>query len=175
MPRPYVDRKKKRLGKRINIDWGAGYQCVDLFKLYMKEVLGTTVGHSWSAKQIWSNKYRCFDAQWKQIKWTSDLIQWDIIVSTKWKFWHIGIVDTIWDFICVLEQNGSGKNSWSWLGENAIRVHPYTHSFRAWVRRCKKIQDNLALEMDFIDEKLSKVNTDIDNTIKYKKTITYKI
>jgi hypothetical protein len=174
MPRPYVDRKNKRLGKRIDFDKWAGYQCVDLFKLYMKEVLGTTIGHSWSAKQIWSNKYHCFDAQWKQIKGTKDLIQWDIVCFLFGKYWHIGIIDTIGDFVCVLEQNWSGKNPGSWTGENAIRVHPYAPSSCVGVWRCKKIQDNLAIEIAFIDEKLTKVNTDIDNTMKYKDTIAYK-
>jgi hypothetical protein len=37
--RPYVDFKNKWLGKRIDYDKAYGYQCVDLIKQYLDEVL----------------------------------------------------------------------------------------------------------------------------------------
>jgi hypothetical protein len=40
MIRPYVDFKNKWNGKRVDYDNASGYQCVDLFKQYMTEVLG---------------------------------------------------------------------------------------------------------------------------------------
>jgi len=46
MPRPYVDFKNKRVGKKVDYDHGAGFQCIDLFKQYMDEVLGIKIGKS---------------------------------------------------------------------------------------------------------------------------------
>jgi len=177
MLRPYVDFKNKRVGKRIDYDkWPAWsrYQCIDVFKQAMCDLIWIKVWKSGSAKQAWNNVYKVFDKTRTQIKWTKNLIQWDFIFSTIWKYGHVAIVDTISPTqIWCLEQNGSWLNSGNGIGENAVRVHVYPHSFRAWVWRCKKIQDNLALEEQFIVNKLKNIWTDVENTLKYKNTITY--
>lgn len=128
----YIEYKKKMLWKRVDFDSAYGYQCVDLIKDYMCSVFGIKVYKSWNANEIRTNKYRIFDKRRKKVVGTSNLIQWDIIVSLKGKYWHIAIVD---DKYNVLEQNGSWKNSGSWIWANAIRVKQYPLSFWVWVWR----------------------------------------
>lgn len=95
-------------------------------------------------------------------------MQWDIIFATKWTYWHVAIVDHIADGkIYVLEQNGSGKNSGSGLGANAIRVKGYPFSFWAGVWRCKKIFDNLQIERAYCDSKGT------PEALEYKQTLRY--
>jgi len=176
MVRPYLDWKNKLLWKRVDMDNAYWYQCVDLFKHYMSNVLWINVIKSWNAKEVWTNKYKVFDKDRKQIKWTTNLMQWDVIVCNKWDFWHIAIFDHyVSGRIYVTEQNGSGKNSWSWLGKNAIRVKDYVPNFWAGVRRCKKIEDNYQLEINFINAKLKTLWWDTSNTLNYKNSILYKV
>lgn len=172
--RPYVDFKNKWVGKKVDYDKWAGYQCVDLFKQYMDEVLGIKLGKSWSAKQIRKNSYKIFNKTRTQHPGTKDLMQGDIICSYKWKFWHIAIFDHYaWNQAFVLEQNGSGLHSGSWVGSNAIRVHWYALSFWAGTWRCQKIFDNLELERAFIDAKLKSIAGDTSNTLNYRQSIRY--
>jgi hypothetical protein len=56
-----------------------------------------------------------------------------------------------------LEQNGSGKDSGSGLGANAIRIQPYNLSFYDTVLRCKKTFDNLVVEREFVAEKIARL------------------
>ena len=178
MGRPYVDYKNKMVGQRVDYDNAYWYQCVDLFKDYCSKVLGYAYGHTGSAKEIWINKNYIFRDDRHRIKGMTDLMQWDVICSTNGLNGHIAIVDHIlWDIPYVLEQNGSGVNPWSWTGDNAIRVHPYPRSFWAGVWRCKKIEDNLAIEQKFIADKLKKKLTAADkkNTLDYQATLIYKL
>lgn len=59
--------------------------------------------------------------------------------------------------VYVLEQNGSGKNSGSGLGANAIRIQAYNFSFYDTILRCKKTFDNLVLEREFVNEKIARL------------------
>ena len=59
--------------------------------------------------------------------------------------------------VYVLEQNGSGKDSGSGLGTNAIRIPPFNLSFYDTILRCKKIFDNLVLEREFVAEKIARL------------------
>jgi hypothetical protein len=162
------------LWKRIDFDKWKWYQCIDLFKDYMFKVLGIKIITSGNAKDVRTNKYKVFDNTWQKIPWTKDLMQWDIIVSTKWTYWHIAIVDKVLAVKpYVLEQNWSWIRSGNWLWANAIRVQCYEPSFRAGVRRCKKIFDNLQKERLFIDKKIQKINTDVETTLAYKNSIRY--
>jgi hypothetical protein len=59
--------------------------------------------------------------------------------------------------VYVLEQNGSGKDSGSGLGANAIRIQPYRLDFYDTVLRCKKVFDNLVLEREFVAKKIARL------------------
>ncbi|MDO4713965.1 MAG: CHAP domain-containing protein [bacterium] len=62
-----------------------------------------------NAKEVHKNK---LFKGWKILQGTSDLMQGDIIISTKGRYGHIAIVDRVTSGqVFVLEQNGSGKNS----------------------------------------------------------------
>jgi len=180
MARIYVDYKNKMIWKRIHNEW-LWYQCIWLFKDYMKNVLWIAVGKSWSAKEVWANKYKVFDKTWKRIVGTWDLLQWDVIVTIKWDYWHIGIFDRkSQGKIFVLEQNWQGNNpktkkneSWDGLWANAIRVQWYDPSFRSWVRRSPKIIANYQIELAFINAKLKTMAGDASATLDYKNSIRW--
>ena len=79
--RPYVDFKNKWLGKRIDYDKAYGYQCVDLIKQYLDEVLWFgSVGSLWNAKDIPSTLVKKGFPK----LWVTSLLQWEIIVRTRW-------------------------------------------------------------------------------------------
>lgn len=81
--------------------------------------------------------------------------QWDIIVRTQWDYGHIAIVDSVYDTeVLVLEQNWSGKNSWNWLWENAIRTHKYNKNWYNVVLRNEKIVENFNNEKNYAENKV---------------------
>ena len=94
----------------------------------------------------------------EKIKGIKNLMQGDIIIRSQGKYGHVAVVDHILNGkVYVLEQNGSGKDSGSGLGANAIRIQPYRLNFYDTVLRCKKIFGNLVLERKFVAEKLKKL------------------
>lgn len=155
MIRPYKDYVASVIGKRVDYDGSFGYQCVDLAKDYCSKVLGMKLGKTWDAKDRWTNKYNIFNKTRTRIKGMDDLMQWDIIIRWRWKYGHIAIFDHWLDKkVFVLEQNGSWKDSWSWLWDNAIRVQGYWVDFFDWVWRCPKIIANWKQEMAYIKNKI---------------------
>ena len=101
-------------------------------------------------------------------------MQWDIIVRTKGQYGHIAIVDHVaGGKVYVLEQNGSWKNSWSWIWPNAIRIQPYSLSWYDTILRCKKIFENLEEERQFVAEKIRKLEEEIRITNEYLATTRY--
>ena len=169
--RPYVDFKNKWLGKRIDYDKAYGYQCVDLIKQYLDEVLWfPRVGAIGNAKNVPSTLVKKGFSK----LWVSSLIQWDIIVRTKGKYGHIAIVDRIVNWrVYVLEQNGSWKDSWNWVGENAIRVKDYSIGWFDVVLRNDGIIGNYDMEMKVINEMILKHKNNIKITEEYKDSIHY--
>lgn len=96
--RPYTDFRNKLLGKRVDYDNFAGYQCVDLIKIYLDSCLGMgTIGRIGNASDIRENRYSYFNEKWEKIPGTDNLMQGDIIISTKGKYGHIAIVDHVAD------------------------------------------------------------------------------
>ena len=156
MNRPYKNFVNKRLWKRVDYDGRYWFQCTDLAKLYIDEGLEFgKIGALWNAKDMPNNP---FFSSWEKIKGTKNLMQGDIIIRSQWQYGHVAVVDHILNGkVYVLEQNGSGKDSGSGLGANAIRIQPYNLSFYDTVLRCKKIFDNLVLEREFVAEKLKKL------------------
>lgn len=173
--RPYTNFRNERLGKRIDYDWAYGFQCVDPIKLYMDQVLGLgRIGRLGNAKDVPNNPI--FRKDWEIIRGMKDLMQWDIIVRTRGKYWHIAIVDHIaWGKIFVLEQNGAGRNSGNGIWPNAMRVKDYSFAFYDTILRNKKIFENLQAERVFADEKIKKLEKEIWITKEYIATTRYLI
>ena len=154
--RPYKNFVQKRRWKKVDYDGSYGFQCAELAKQYISEALEFgKIGALWNAKDMPKSP---FFANREKIKGTKNLMQGDIIIRSQGQYGHVAIVDHILNWkVYVLEQNGSGKNSGSGLGANAIRIQPYRLDFYDTVLRCKKIFDNLVLEREFVAEKLKKL------------------
>ena len=178
--RPYKDFAKKRRWKKVDYDGGYWFQCTDLAKQYIDEVLGIKkIWPLWNAKNMPNNT---FFSSWEKIKGTKNLMQGDIIISSHGQYGHVAIVDHVLNGkVYVLEQNGSGKDSGSGLGANAIRIQPYNLSFYDTILRCKKIFDNLVLERKFVAEKIARLEKEwgqegeIRNTKEYLATTRYQV
>ncbi len=155
--RPYKNFVNKRLGKKVDYDGSYGFQCADLAKQYISEALEFgKIGALGNAKDMPNNPF--FSSR-EKIKGTKNLMQGDIIISSHGQYGHVAVVDHVLNWkVYVLEQNGSGKNSGSGLGGNAIRIQPYRLDFYDTVLRCKKIFDNLVLEREFANAKIEKLS-----------------
>ena len=178
--RPYKDFVNKRLGKKVDYDKQYDYQCTDLAKQYIDEVLGRKkIWPLWNAKNMPNNP---FFSGWEKIKGMNNLMQGDIIISSHGQYGHVAIVDHVLNWkVYVLEQNGSGKNSGSGIWANAIRIQAYRLDFYDTVLRCKKIFDNLVLEREFVAKKLKKLEgvegqeNEIKITKEYLATTRYEV
>lgn len=176
--RPYKDFVNKRLGKKVDYDKQYDYQCTDLAKQYIDEGLEFgKIGALGNAKDMPNNSF--FSSR-EKIKGMKNLMQGDIIISSHGQYGHVAVVDHVLNGkVYVLEQNGSGKDSGSGLGANAIRIQPYNLSFYDTILRCEKIFDNLVLEREFVAEKLKKLEgvagqeNEIRNTKEYLATTRY--
>lgn len=174
MSRPYVWFKEKRLWKKIDYDKAYGYQCTDLIKQYLDECLGWwIVSALWNANQIpWNLQKQWFWA----IEPSKSIIQWDIIVRTKWRYWHIAIVDRVLgNKVHVLEQNWSWKDSWSGEWQNAIRIQPYDIDRFQVVLRNDDIVSNWNKERKYIEEKIWEYVDKLNITQDYLKSIKYPV
>lgn len=180
MNRPYKNFVNKRRGKKVDYDKQYDYQCTDLAKQYIDEVLGIKkIWPLWNAKNMPNNT---FFSSWEKIKGMNNIMQGDIIIRSKGKYWHVAVVDHVLNGkVYVLEQNWSGKDSGSGLGANSIRIQPYRLNFYDTVLRCKKIFDNLVLEREFVAEKLKKLKgvvgqeSEIKITKEYLATTRYEV
>lgn len=178
MNRPHKNFVQKRLKKRIDYDGAYGFQCADLAKQYISEALEFgKIGALWNAKDMPKSP---FFANWEKIKGMNNLMQGDIIIRSQGQYGHVAIVDHVLNGkVYVLEQNGSGKDSGSGLGANAIRIQPYNLSFYDTILRCKKTFDNLVLERKFVAEKIARLEkewgqeSEIRNTKEYLATTRY--
>lgn len=180
MNRPYKNFVQKRRGKRVDYDKQYDYQCTDLAKQYLFEVLRfEKIGALGNAKDMPNNPF--FSSR-EKIKGMKNLMQGDIIIRSQWPYGHVAIVDHVLNGkVYVLEQNWSGKDSGSGLGANSIRIQPYRLDFYDTILRCKKIFDNLVLERKFVAEKLKKLEgvegqeNEIKITKEYLATTRYEV
>ena len=180
MNRPHKNFVQKRLWKRVDYDGSYGFQCADIAKQYISEALEFgKIGALWNAKDMPKSP---FFANREKIKGMKNLMQGDIIIRSQGQYGHVAVVDHILDGkVYVLEQNGSGKNSGSGLGANAIRVQPYRLDFYDTILRCKKTFDNLVLEREFVAEKIARLEkewgqeAEIRNTKEYLATTRYQV
>jgi len=176
--RPYKNFVQKRRGKRVDYDGAYWFQCADLAKLYIDEGLEFgKIGALGNAKDMPKSP---FFTNREKIKGMKNLMQGDIIIRSKGKYWHVAVVDHILNGkVYVLEQNGSGKDSGSGLGANSIRIQAYRLDFYDTILRCKKIFENLVLEREFANAKIEKLSkewgqeAEIRNTREYLATTRY--
>ena len=119
------------------------YQCVDLAKLYISNVLWKSYWSIWHAYQYYDNlpssDFEKIDYNWDKNKPK----RWDLIVcnTSKWGWYlHIWVVMAYYkNSIFVLEQNWQSWN-WDWRNWNEIRVKKFTsHSWITWWCRYKGI------------------------------------
>lgn len=125
------------IGKRIDVDWYPKYgkfQCIDLVRHYLLNIYWWNTWAIWNANQTRTNKFKKFWKDRQRLVGRYHWVEWDIIISLRWRHGHIGIVDhDEWNYVYVLEQNGVGWGKWLW--GNTIRVKKYHKSFFAWVWR----------------------------------------
>ena len=120
----YLRYKREYIWKFVDMDWAYGYQCMDLIRSYCKEVHGFNMWRTPQARDV--NNTHTLPGRQQLVIRQDDLKRGDIIILDLWKYWHIGIVDrTDATGIYILEQNGSGKQSWAMIKWNEIRVKKY--------------------------------------------------
>ena len=111
--------KAKWLGKRVDYDGVAAFQCVDLIKQYVDEVFGIKAGGWGNAITYWTNTKHplVIDYGFKRVTGTpqaGDIV----VIDTGNNIGHIGIAT---DATHMLEQNG-GAIGTTGLGADAIRI-----------------------------------------------------
>ena len=125
----YSEFKHKYLGKKVDFDGRYGAQCVDLFRIYAKEVYGISptepvVG----AKDLWHNydKSPKLKAAFTKVP-VAEITQGDVIIFDATKnnqYGHVAICDDITDAqVVVLEQDGfaqTGTQIKKWSKKNIL-------------------------------------------------------
>ena len=120
---------KKYLGKATDEDGASGVQCVDLAKLYIKEVIGATpkaIGNAYCYYEDFATTY--LKKYFKRIKYTKgkkpqkgDLVVWGVRYNGVSKYGHIalatGVADA--DSLMTYDQNYGGKE-----------MHEVRHTYR---------------------------------------------
>lgn len=108
-----------------NTDWAFWVQCVDLAKLYSREVLGIELGSfGGSARNGWLNKAKTFDLKkWVKVLNSPAAIPPRgaiIFYDEPWLTGHVAIVhEADVNDVLLIEQNWATGN-WDWKGYNAI-------------------------------------------------------
>lgn len=136
----YQAFKAEWLGRAVDYDHVYGYQCVDLILEYLKEDYGIPSGVWGNAIDYWNNPSPALLAHFDKVP-GSAANQGDIVVFNGLAgnpYGHIGICDSEdGTNVTILEQNGSGTNSGSGTGGNAIRTRAIARSRVAGVLRPK--------------------------------------
>lgn len=108
----FLDKYLRTAQDIDNVYWA---QCVDLARLYSKEVLDIPLGSfGGTARSGWFNTKKTFDPKkWEKIEWRPWIVpkQGDIIFYDTGVSGHVAVVDTANKIdITVIEQNGSSWN-----------------------------------------------------------------
>jgi uncharacterized coiled-coil protein SlyX len=127
----YTEFKDKWLGKGIDFDGKYGFQCVDVYRMYVKEVLGVpqsppVVG----AKDIWDNYLKEY---FTRIENTVEAVpkQGDVIIWSVGTYGHIAICDSAnKDSFISFEQNWTHLDG---TGVTELRTHQYKNVL-GWLR-----------------------------------------
>lgn len=113
------------LRKAVDFDWVQGSQCVDLAKLYSKEVLWIPLGSfGGTARNGWFNKAKTFDLKkWTRVPNSPTAVPLRgaiIFYDEPWLTGHVAIVhEADVNDVLVIEQNWQSGNG-DWKGYNAI-------------------------------------------------------
>jgi len=123
----YQEFEKKWLGQVTDTDGfppEAKYQCVDLIKQYMHDLVGLPFGSYGNAVDYWNGTSPVVLTKFDRVP-TQDVRQGDIVVLSGLRgniFGHIGLATQNWDgsdTFEMLEQNGSTGNG---LGQDKDRI-----------------------------------------------------
>lgn len=125
----YLDFKNKWLGKGIDFDGAFKNQCMDVYRMYVKEVLGVPQSPAVAgAKQVWDTYLKEY---FERVANTPDGVpeQGDIVIWSVGKFGHIGICDSAdKQYLTTLEQNweqaGTPQDG---RGVTELRKHTYAN------------------------------------------------
>lgn len=148
----YIEFRDKYLGKGIDYDGKYGYQCVDVYRMYCKEVLGVpqsppVVG----AKDIWDNYLTKY---FTRIENTLTAVpkQGDVIIWSVGTYGHIGICDSAnKDSFISFEQNWTHLDG---TGVTELRTHQYKNVL-GWLRPIISSDNNMTDEQKRILEFLN--------------------
>jgi len=129
----YQQYRDSVIGKRVCRE-RYGYQCVWVFKDFVRKVYNWKIGRTWNANQIWYNSYHIFGNDRFRTRDMTNVQPWDVIISVRRWYWHIALVNSDqWDYVEVLEQNGIGGGNGLWA--NRVRLKRYAKKFFVWVWR----------------------------------------
>ena len=123
----YQDFKNQWLGKRLDYDNVAGYQCVDIIKQWLDSGFSIKPGAWGNAIDYWRNTNPAILSKFKKVTNTPDYIppQGSIVIfndTSGNKYGHIAIVDSATKTVLnILEQNG-GAGTGTGTGVDAIRL-----------------------------------------------------
>jgi len=121
----YSEFKAKWLGKPINYDNAYGAQCVDVYRMYVKEVLNIPQSPPIAgAKNIWDTY---LSEYFERISNTPDGVpeQGCIAIWNVGEFGHVGIVDSAdKQYLTCFEQNWTEMNG---TGVSELRRHTYAN------------------------------------------------
>lgn len=125
----YQEFKNKWLGKGIDFDGSFGNQCMDVYRMYVKEVLGIPQSPAvQGAKNVWDTY---LSAYFDRIPNTPEgvPVQGDIVIWGMNPYGHIGICDSAdTQYLTCFEQNWSeGGTTRDGQGVTELRRHTYTN------------------------------------------------
>lgn len=145
----YIQFRNKWLGKGIDYDNSYGFQCVDVYRMYVKEVLECLQSPSVKgAVNIWTTYLTEF---FDKIEKKSDNYpqQGDVVIWNIGTYGHIAICDhaDVNSLTC-FEQNWSeGGTSKDGTGVSELRVHNYT-KILGWLRPKKSTNGVIITTME---------------------------
>ncbi|MBI5357209.1 CHAP domain-containing protein [Candidatus Collierbacteria bacterium] len=125
----YVEFRDKWLGEGIDFDGSFGFQCMDVYRMYVKEVLGIPQSPAVAgAKNVWDTYLKEY---FEKVANTPDGVpaQGDIVIWGHGKFGHIAICDHAdKQYLTGFEQNwaeaGTAKDG---KGVTELRKHNYAN------------------------------------------------
>lgn len=147
----YTEFRNKWIGKGIDFDGKFGFQCVDVYRMYCKEVLEIPQSPSVvGAKDIWDTYLRAY---FEKIENTLTAVpeQGDVIIWNVGTYGHIAICDSAnIDSFISFEQNWTHLDG---TGVTELRTHQYKDVL-GWLRPIKGLGQTMTEEqkriLDFI-------------------------
>ena len=145
--REFVEKSLK--SGRIDFNGDNDYQCVELIKVYLRDVFWKTVWSLWDWKKTYlgTKKYWFEDFLYDKNFQEKRPKLWDVISfwATSWnKYGHTALVlGSDQDFIYVLEQNYWSWN-WDWKWKNSLTIREKKYYNISGITRSSEILDKVS-------------------------------